>query len=577
MLSAKIFTAQQASDIAVMYQQGTSISSLAMLYQCSPKPIKRVLKRAGVKLRPLSAAYGNEAEIVNSYIAGESMLSLYKRFRVCSQTIRQIIMNSGTPQRTLSESSGARKIAQKATEQQKGQIIALYEQGNSTEEVGRIVGLPNHIIQNRLRGWGIPRRIRKYALKEDLFDKIDSEEKAYFLGFLYADGCNMPVKGSYSITLTLQGRDVAILEKLRDLVCPGLPVRIKKATTTIINGSRAVGTEQRTLNFNSKKLSLRLNELGCTQAKSFTLTFPDWLSEDTLSHFIRGYIDGDGWLVVTKPATYIVGAVGSDKFIEQMAEVITEHCGVNVVLNGQGRTEGISRLHIGGVNQCATVAAWLYKDATIYLERKRRKAEQMLVPFCLEPKQRGEGSYLSILSESKVLEIKNLLLNSGLTYKQIAALFKVGKSTIVNICYGNSWSHLTGWGTNHNPTTIRTDKQHIADKLTKEIALEIVSLTNSEASPKEIALKLNVSQENVSRVIRGERWGKVTGIYHKAQEPTTSGKPRYNASNRAKLTQSQAEEIKALLAQDLKYPPIAERFGVSVSTISLIKRGKLWQ
>ena len=45
------------------------------------------------------------------------------------------------------------------------------------------------------------------------FEKIDSEEKAYFLGFIYSDGCVQ----SNSVTLKLQKKDIIILEKMKKL------------------------------------------------------------------------------------------------------------------------------------------------------------------------------------------------------------------------------------------------------------------------------------------------------------------------------------------------------------------------
>ena len=52
---------------------------------------------------------------------------------------------------------------------------------------------------------------KKYYLKEDIFDNIDTEEKAYWLGFLYADG-NVANNAS-RIRLSLAENDLEILEK----------------------------------------------------------------------------------------------------------------------------------------------------------------------------------------------------------------------------------------------------------------------------------------------------------------------------------------------------------------------------
>lgn len=52
-------------------------------------------------------------------------------------------------------------------------------------------------------------KLRKYSLNESYFEKIDSEEKAYFLGFLFSDGS----VSKYSLNLSLAEVDKEILEK----------------------------------------------------------------------------------------------------------------------------------------------------------------------------------------------------------------------------------------------------------------------------------------------------------------------------------------------------------------------------
>ena len=53
-------------------------------------------------------------------------------------------------------------------------------------------------------------------IKSDYFSTIDCPEKAYWLGFLFTDGCVDCYKGTGRIRLQLQEADLEILEKFKE-------------------------------------------------------------------------------------------------------------------------------------------------------------------------------------------------------------------------------------------------------------------------------------------------------------------------------------------------------------------------
>ena len=67
---------------------------------------------------------------------------------------------------------------------------------------------------------------KKYFFDEGFFNKIVSEEKAYFLGWIASDG----YIGENNFSLYINKKDVYILEQLKNLICPEIPItiRIKK-------------------------------------------------------------------------------------------------------------------------------------------------------------------------------------------------------------------------------------------------------------------------------------------------------------------------------------------------------------
>ena len=126
---------------------------------------------------------------------------------------------------------------------------------------------------------------RTYSVNEDYFNKIDSEDKAYFLGLLYADGYNYTAGKNKHFSLSLVDTDVLILFKKA--------INSKHSIYKIkLQNERY--TQQYRLQINSKKLCERLTQLGCIQNKGKVLTFPsnDNLPQELIPHFIRGYFDG---------------------------------------------------------------------------------------------------------------------------------------------------------------------------------------------------------------------------------------------------------------------------------------------
>ena len=95
------------------------------------------------------------------------------------------------------------------------EMVNLYLTGEySCHAIGKIHGTVGMSVWNVLKRHGVKvnKTNRKYTLDESYFDQIDTEEKAYFLGLLYADGCNYEKKNTISIGL--QDKDILILENL---------------------------------------------------------------------------------------------------------------------------------------------------------------------------------------------------------------------------------------------------------------------------------------------------------------------------------------------------------------------------
>lgn len=215
-----------------------------------------------------------------------------------------------------------------------------------------------------------------YKFDTSFFDKIDTEEKAYILGILYADGYNSESRGNVSISLTQNDRE--ILEKINNCLESNRPIR-----TQIVKSSLYNTQPYCELTFYNKHFSERLAIIGCPQKKSHILKFPSFsiVPEYLIHHFIRGYFDGDGSVsfINKNKNSNIKIAVASITSTEDFCLWIKGYCEeilkINTYLSCRfpQRNNNTKTLQFGGIRQVKEFLDFIYKDATIYLERKFNK------------------------------------------------------------------------------------------------------------------------------------------------------------------------------------------------------------
>jgi hypothetical protein len=211
---------------------------------------------------------------------------------------------------------------------------------------------------------------RKYPINENFFDIIDTEEKAYFLGFLYADGCNH--KDANYVSLGLEHSDKEILFKLAKLIYkedPDEHVKIQDRT----HENKGITAY---ITINSKHVCGQLEKLGCPQAKTFLLEYPEWLPKNLDRHFIRGYFDGDGGLNIKKTQGSTIKITSTLQFVKKIEKIITNDIKVHFCFY-KAKNSDVYDVYTSGDRQVKKILDWLYKDSTIYLQRKHNKYMQL--------------------------------------------------------------------------------------------------------------------------------------------------------------------------------------------------------
>ncbi len=272
------------------------------------------------------------------------------------------------------------------SDQQKIDIVNEYIYGNTAPQIGQKYSVSSNCIYSILKHRGIARRqtgsynhktckqrANKYRINNQYFDTINTEEKAYFLGFLFADGCNDEKNNRVCLSLAEQDKD--ILNKLKESIeFSGNIIIIPKLKPTHQNRSF--------IRFNGPKISRALAMLGCTSRKSFTAQFPTkFIPKDMLNHFVRGYFDGDGSISIIKTKTGYrrpsMDICCSILFGIELSKIIMENVGIDLRMYKCFKTE-IRRLATTNWVKSVKFLNWIYKDHTVCLLRKYKKYLELL-------------------------------------------------------------------------------------------------------------------------------------------------------------------------------------------------------
>ena len=238
-------------------------------------------------------------------------------------------------------------------------ILELHRDGNNINQIARILRAGKNTVKRILRENNISTaRKRIYKIDESFLDCIDSEQKAYFLGWMWSDGTVSERDNAF--TIELAGADGPILETLAGFFSKDQLVKYYK-NVKYRCGWRAV------LSIYSKKLKARLIELGCMPNKTFSLKFPEWLDESLQHHFVRGVFDGDGCLYVNKgnSGLFIVGAA---------YDLLTGISRIFPARSVLSKQNNIYSLSVRSYKNLSQVLSFIYNDANVFLQRKREKA-----------------------------------------------------------------------------------------------------------------------------------------------------------------------------------------------------------
>lgn len=224
---------------------------------------------------------------------------------------------------------------------------------------------------------------KAYYCHYDYFRAIDTEPKAYWLGFLYADGC---VTDSGNVNLSITAKDAEHLEKYRRALQAEHPTE-SRTTVGGFKGYEDMAYATVKIRIFSPEMRDDLIRLGCPPRKSATLAFPsvEQVPIHLRRHFIRGYFDGDGSINVYHGRNGDIwqwALLSSAAFSRRCGEVLVEEAGVDQIdLKPHPTATGMAYLSHRRIANVNRLRDYLYEGATVWLDRKRVKHAEVPVKY----------------------------------------------------------------------------------------------------------------------------------------------------------------------------------------------------
>lgn len=258
-----------------------------------------------------------------------------------------------------------------STEKELNKLKEMYSLDISYTIMCKELNVSDRTLIRRLKETGIhipkktcSRRKCKYSLNSNYFENINTEDKAYFLGFIGADGCVMKDKfNRLYLKFHQHEQDIDILEKFLFYLNSNHPIKRDKNKPHILS-----------LSISDKKLISDLIKHGITFRKSLTYQFNDNIPQHLIPHYIRGYIDGDGCIFESKFLHEAYHIIGSCKFIDGLNKYLKQN---KICINSYTANKGNNKqITINSSENANSFYELIYRNCKITGLRKYEKAKK---------------------------------------------------------------------------------------------------------------------------------------------------------------------------------------------------------
>ena len=246
------------------------------------------------------------------------------------------------------------------------EVLDKYKELNSIIECAKFFNVSYETIRVILRKNGFASDRKKpvfsNTLNMDYFEKIDTEDKAYFLGFIKADGYIDKTRNRFA--LRIQEKDIEILNRL----CDVLDLPLARINKIVRSKDSEYYSEKRQDCVELAITNTRfVNHIINVKDQSILKKIP----EELKFHFIRGYFDGDGSINYRdikklKFTMNIMGNVGDDHILQY----ILQDFDFKLYMD---KRSNLPFLQTANPKTIESFRNKCYSDCFIYLTRKKVK------------------------------------------------------------------------------------------------------------------------------------------------------------------------------------------------------------
>ena len=252
-------------------------------------------------------------------------------------------------------------------------FVKDYYMEMKTSEISKFLNRTISAIELKASRMGLKKY--PYTCDYHYFDEIDTEEKAYWLGFLTADGwINKSKKSNTGVTgIELQYGDIGHLKKFNKSIGGNYQItdRWRQCSLSAKNPNKKNHTC--IIRIFSTIMYETLYKLGFSNDKSYNFHMPK-IQQDLIRHYIRGYFDGDGCLCFTNKSFHINFTTASKLLNDDVVSVLKSNnfnINENIYVNSFGTT--MYKIDICRYQDKINFLDWIYSNCNIYLDRKYKK------------------------------------------------------------------------------------------------------------------------------------------------------------------------------------------------------------
>ena len=267
-------------------------------------------------------------------------------------------------------------------------VINLVEEGLTISEIAKQLGKNMSSVSSVVKRFNLtPKKSYINTLDHTFFDNIDTPEKAYLLGFFIADGCinidTERTKGRFSINQSEDDKEIVQAFKKYLNVPSNIQIINSKS------GAKNRKTQHRLRWTSPYMRDVLRNTYNITSNKTLDIEFQfpiELIPENLQGHFVRGFIDGDGYMGDNgQEGNFSISVVGTSvKFITLIGDLVSKATGMSYSISTtQGKTWEYYSLrwscdHVNKLEKITKLRTYLYNNASIYLTRKKDKIDHYI-------------------------------------------------------------------------------------------------------------------------------------------------------------------------------------------------------